>query len=58
MNQEDWGANSAKGSDKVTLGYPQNPFMFLNIPGSMENAILGVQVECSCICRRETLRLL
>lgn len=49
MNQEDWGANSAKGSDKITLGPPQNLFMFLNVPGSMENAILCVQVECCCV---------
>lgn len=47
MNLEDWGANSAKESNQVTLGHPQNSLMFWNIPGGMENAILSVELSIS-----------
>lgn len=45
MEQEDRAANSAKGSDQVTLGHPQNPIMVLNISGNMENVILWFKVN-------------
>jgi len=48
-HREDQAANSAKGSDQVTSGHPQNPTVVLNISGNMENSILAVQGENSCI---------
>lgn len=41
MKGEDWVANSAKGSDQVTLGHQQIPIMVFNISENMENVILS-----------------